>query len=57
MNNYINVIEIQNKLVKLLIGYILDGQVKIIYANELELSVPFNSNEILDVGSLSKDII
>lgn len=56
MNNYINVIEIQNKLVKLLIGYILDGQVKIIYANELELSVPFNSNEILDVGSLSKDI-
>ena len=56
MNNYVNVLEIQNKYARLLIGCILDNEVKVVYTNEVELSVPFVDGDILDVGTLTKDI-
>lgn len=57
MNNYTSVIEIKNKSLRLLVGYILNDSIKVIYTNEIELSIPFNLGDIIDVGSLSKDLL
>ncbi|MBR1581551.1 MAG: hypothetical protein IJ656_00825 [Bacilli bacterium] len=56
MNNYYNILEIQNKSIKLLICYLLNDQVKVVYSHEEKLKVPFIGADVLDVGSLSDDI-
>ena len=56
MNNYVNILEIQNRYARLLVGYLLNGELKVTYTKEVKLTVPFKDGDILDAGSLSKDI-
>ena len=56
MRNEICVIEIKNKSIRLLIGYLLDDKVKIVYKTKRQLSVSLNDGDVLDIGSLSSDL-
>lgn len=50
------ILEIKNKSLKLLVGYIFDNKIKVIYRKKAQLSVPLKDGDVLDVGTLSSDI-
>jgi cell division ATPase FtsA len=49
-------LEISNRCYKLVIGYVLDNKINIIYKTKKPLSVPFKDGDIFDIGSLSDDL-
>jgi cell division ATPase FtsA len=49
-------LEISNKALKLVVGYVLEDKVNVLYATKRPLSVPFKDGDIFDLGNLSEDL-
>lgn len=56
MESHIAALEISNRYYELVIGYVLDGKVDILYHTKRQLSVPFKDGDVYDIGSLSDDL-
>ena len=56
MGKQIAALEISNRYYELVIGYVLDNKVDILYKVKHQLSVPFKDGDIFDLGSLSDDL-
>ena len=56
MNKQIAALEISNSYYELVIGYVFNGKVDILYKTKCPLSVPFRDGDIYDFGSLSDDL-
>ncbi len=56
MEKLTNVIEIKNKSIRVLIGYLIENKLKAVYAKKFKLSVPLNDADVLDVGSITLDL-
>lgn len=56
MDKQIAALEISNRYYELVIGYVLDDKVDILYRVKHQLSVPFKDGDIFDLGSLADDL-
>ena len=56
MSKQIAALEISNREFRLIVGYVLDNKVDILYKTKRPLSVPFKDGDIFDIGSLSDDL-
>lgn len=56
MSKQIASLEISNREYRLVVGYVLDNKVDILYKGKGQLSVPFKDGDIFDIGSLSDDL-
>ena len=56
MVKQIAALEISNRYYKLVVGYVLENKVDILYKTKRPLSVPFKDGDIFDIGSLSDDL-
>ena len=56
MNKQIAALEISNSYYELVIGYVFNGKVDILYKTKCPLSAPFRDGDIYDFGSLSDDL-
>jgi len=55
-NKQIAALEISNRTIKLVIGYVLDNKVNVLHKIKKPLSVSFKDGDIFDIGSLSDDL-
>lgn len=56
MENNLAILEIKNKSFKILVGYLYEGKVNVLYKNSFKLSVPIKDADIYDIGSLTNDL-
>ena len=57
MEKVIKVLEVKNKSLRVLIGYLYENNIKVICSKKFSLSIPLNDGDVLDVGILSNDIL
>jgi cell division protein FtsA len=50
------VLELGNKSYKLMVGYMLDDKVDVLYCGTFKLSVPLKEGDVFDMGSLINDL-
>jgi hypothetical protein len=50
------VLELGNKSCKLMVGYMLDDKVDVLYRGTFKLSVPLKDGDVFDMGSLINDL-
>ena len=56
MDKWTSVLEIKSNSAHLLIGYLLNDKIKVVYRKRKKLTTPLSSGDVLDAGQLSNDL-